>query len=525
MTQNKLRTIGRILKEEESRFIGYPEIEKKSRDLGFGMTVRTLRFYVDEGILPPPKKVGKTPVYEEEWILNILLSIHLMKTRFARGLTDIRAVLGLLQEDPAHLADKLSVLYEECSKDGGLKPVERQALIDAFFDLLAGRLGVARQPSQLRLCDLVDAIRTAGRWDGETWSPPPRAAILASQGTEQGAEVSEPGAAASRGPAARDAAGPEHPAAGAGAAPRAAGPRAAPLLSVQPALEPPRALLVSSREPTTPSPPPPAGAVTVERARALEEMFIGRFEQGFERMGRVLCPLDGKGYKSGPRERSLLKRDRAGEIVDVMKRHRVFDRALLDIIPLDETREFQVFQRGLFGRGDLKVVVSALSLSPLEAFVRQRWAAAPLGPLEIERALDGLPLRDDVFHFVGILSTVGWSLEARDRVPVRRNLLVCLLESGGGSAWRRYLLADPRWGGVERVFDPETDREKVDRARDFMREQLKPKGEFLILSNLMEDLDLPSECIRTALDEVLGEDSELALQVSGGREIVKRRRL
>lgn len=524
MSQNKLRSIGRILKEEESRFIGYPEIEKKSRDLGFGMTVRTLRFYVDEGILPPPKKVGKTPVYEEEWILNVLLSIHLMKTRFARSLTDIRATLSLLQEDPAHLADKLSVLYEECSKDGALKPIERQGLIDAFFDLVTGRLGPARQASQVRLCDLVDAIKGAGRWDGEAWSPPPREAILALQGPV----VTPPPASPTSSPASE---GPGESAVSAtsraktdganlGGPPQTGYTAGA---ATPPALDPPttRPSILVREAPAS----APAGAVSVERARALEEMFIGRFEQGFERLGRVLCPLDGKGYKASARERSLLKRDRAGEIVDIMKRHRVFDRALLDMIPLDETREFQVFQRGLFGRGDLKVVVSALSLSPLDTFVRQRWASTPLGPLEVERALDGLPLRDDVFHYVGLLSTCGWSDEARERVPVRRNLLVCLIESAGSSAWRRQLVADPRWGGVERVFDPETDREKIDRARDFMREHLKPKGEFLILTNLVEDLDLPTDCIRTALDELLAEDLELQIAVSSGREIVKRRRL
>lgn len=513
MSQNKLRSIGRILKDEESRFIGYPEIEKKSRDLGFGMTVRTLRFYVDEGILPPPKKVGKTPVYEEEWILNVLLSIHLMKTRFARSLTDIRATLNLLQEDPAHLADKLSVLYEECSKDGALKPIERQGLIDGFFDLVTGRNGPTRQASQVRLCDLVDAIKTAGRWDGEAWSPPSREAILSRQG---------PVVAPTPAPSPNAAEVPEESAVSATSLPerRAKTDTAAtPPVALDPPTTRPSILVREAPAPT------PAGAVSVERARALEEMFIGRFEQGFERLGRVLCPLDNKGYKASARERSLLKRDRAGEIVDIMKRHRVFDRALLDMIPLDETREFQVFQRGLFGRGDLKVVVSALSLSPLDSFVRQRWAATPLGSLEVERALDGLPLRDDVFHYVGLLSTCGWSDEARERVPVRRNLLVCLIESAGGSAWRRHLVADPRWGGVERVFDPETDREKIDRARDFMREHLKPKGEFLILTNLVEDLDLPTDCIRTALDELLAEDLELQIAVSGGREIVKRRRL
>ena len=90
---SKLKAIGKALKAEESRFIGYTEIERKSKELGFPMTVRTLRFYVDEEILPPPKKVGKTPVYEEEWILNACLAIHLMKTRLSRSLTEIRTIL------------------------------------------------------------------------------------------------------------------------------------------------------------------------------------------------------------------------------------------------------------------------------------------------------------------------------------------------------------------------------------------------------------------------------------------------
>jgi hypothetical protein len=72
-------------------------------------------------------------------------------------------VLGRLQEDPAFLADKLSVLYEEHAREGGgLEPVQRQGLIDAFFDLLVGRLGPPRQASEVRLCELVDTIKTRG---------------------------------------------------------------------------------------------------------------------------------------------------------------------------------------------------------------------------------------------------------------------------------------------------------------------------------------------------------------------------
>jgi DNA-binding transcriptional MerR regulator len=516
----KLRAIGRRLKDEESRFIGYAEIEQKSRELGFGMTVRTLRFYVDEGILPPPKKVGKTPVYEEDWILNVLLAIHLMKTRLNRSLTEVRSVIERLREEPAHLADKLAALYEESAKEtkdagegSALAPVQRQALVDAFFGLLLGRIGQARQASEVRLVELIDCFRSGPA--GEQYAPPTPAAIIASQQT--GAPII-----------------PQLP-----ELPAAPAPMPTPIVAAVPAAAPapePIDLAVAARmvpaaRPALVAPEPelssqaPQGAVTVERARAIEETFVARFEANFERMGRVLCPLDQKAYKAGPRERSLLKRDRAGEVVDLMKRHRVFDRSLLDVIPLDATREFQVFQRGLFGRGDLKVVVTAMCLSPLDQLVRRRWADAPLGPLDVERAIEGIPLKDDVFHYVGLLSTVGWTPECKDRLPTGRNLLVSLIESAGGTAWRRHLMPDPRWGGVERVFDPETDREKVERVRDHMREHLKPKGEFLIISNLVDDLDLAPECVRAALDEVMAEDPELTIAVTGGREIVKRRRL
>lgn len=503
MSHAKLRAIGQALQEEESRFIGYPEIERKSKDLGFGMTVRTLRFYVDEGILPPPRKVGKTPVYEEEWILNVLLTIHLMKTRLNRSLTEVRTILGRLQEDPAHLADKLSALYEEWVKSEALKPLERQALVDACFDLLTGRQGEGRQASELRLAELVDVVQKGGRWEGEQYTPPAWETILASQGAASLA--------------------PGSPAAPAGASPppteTSATPLAAPALPAEP------------RE-TAPAPgarPPgthlPVGATTPERARACEELFVQRFEASLEVLGRVHCPLDGKAYKAGARERTVLRRDCSGRVVELMKRHRVYDRSLLDVIPLNESREVLVHQRGLFGRGDLRVVVAALCLSPLEQFVQARWAREPLDPLELERALDGLSPKDDVFYYVGLLSTVGWSAEARDKLPTRKNVLTCLVEPVGGSAWRRHRALDPRWAGVERVFDPETDQEKIDRVRGYMEEHLRPKGEFLIIKDLEEDHDVGPDVVAAALEELLGDDPQLEITESGGRKIIKRRRL
>lgn len=130
-----------------------------------------------------------------------------------------------------------------------------------------------------------------------------------------------------------------------------------------------------------------------------------------------------------------------------------------------------------------------------------------------------------MFHYLGVLSTVGWTEAAVEQIPARRNLLVCLVEARDDGAWKVHRMPDERWGGVEAVFDPETDEEKVDRVRLFMESHLRPKGEFLIIRNLCDDLDVPRGVVQTAIDELVAEDGELAVKTAGGREIIKRSRL
>ena len=81
----KVRQIGELLRAEESQFVDFSTISQRSGELGFHTSVRTLRFYVNEGILPSPRRQRTTPVYPEREILNLLLAIHLMKTRFHRS--------------------------------------------------------------------------------------------------------------------------------------------------------------------------------------------------------------------------------------------------------------------------------------------------------------------------------------------------------------------------------------------------------------------------------------------------------
>lgn len=179
----KFRAFAEKLRSEAEKFADYKTIERKTTELGFPTSVRTLRFYVSEGVLPAPRKHGKASVYPEEWILNTLLAIHLMKTRFSRGLAEIKAILQGLSEDPEVLADKLTELYDLCYDDGSqrLSSAEQKWIVERFFGALSGRQplegrprGQGAQPGEVLLTDLFKALddRTeADIADGERQPP------------------------------------------------------------------------------------------------------------------------------------------------------------------------------------------------------------------------------------------------------------------------------------------------------------------------------------------------------------------
>ena len=69
------------------------ELAKKA-----GVSVRTIRFYIDEGLLPPPPTQGRYASYSDEYLERLEL-IRLLKERFL-PLKEIRVRLnGLSQED------------------------------------------------------------------------------------------------------------------------------------------------------------------------------------------------------------------------------------------------------------------------------------------------------------------------------------------------------------------------------------------------------------------------------------------
>ncbi|HVY61712.1 MAG TPA: MerR family transcriptional regulator [Planctomycetota bacterium] len=427
--------MGRRIRAEEARYLDYREIEERSRDLGFPTSERTLRFYVTEGVLPPPprRRGGKTPVYEEDWILEVLLKIHIMKTRQGMSLAAIREAL----------------------RDGG-----------------------ATMPDDM--LEEGSGLRAPDSATGDPATPAP----------------AEPSASS----------------------------------TPEPETPMPQASLPEPSQPFTAKVTPlslPEGAVLLEKARALEELFIGRFDEAMGEIQRVPHPIEQQLYPAGARDRIHLKRTRSDEVIDLMKRHRVFERELLEALPLDEVSEYRVFTRSLFGKKEVRVVLAACCVSPIEDFITRKCSLAQAGPRELERALNAVGPREDAFYYMGILSTTGWEKGVERWIPARPNLLVALVENRGGTEWGVKQHEDERWGGLGRLFDPESEREKVERVKRRLEThpELSLRGGHVIVKNLRADLQVNEVVLSAAIREVLARDRDLSLMEVGGKEILKRRRL
>jgi DNA-binding transcriptional MerR regulator len=536
----RLREFGARLRDEEARFLDYRAIEEKTRELGFATSERTLRFYVTEGVLPPPaRRGGRTPVYEEDWILNVLLALHVMKTRLGRSLAEAREVLRNLREDPTALADKLSVLYEDYVR-GEARPASSSRLVDAFFARLAGGDGrAAAQPSEVSILDLVRAIEKEGGERAVSNEVPKPAEPKKPEAPKPAEAAPDAEARAHDREAVERRPKPEgeellreegyqvDKVLGLGAMGDVfqgtyVGPDAEPAAPSAPE-KPPAAPVAARVTPVS----LPEGAVLVDKAKALEELFIGRFDESLAELRRVPHPIEQQLYPAGARDRIHLKRTRADEVIDLMKRHRIYERELLEALPLDEISEYRMFTRSIFGKKDVRVVLAACCVSPLEDFIVKKCSTRRGGPSELDRVLDAVGPREGVFYYIGVLSTTGWQPGIERHIPAAQNVLCALVENRGGTGWHLRFHEDDRWGGLARLFDPESEREKVERVRRALatHPELMLRGGHVILKNLRADLGVPEPILAQAVREVLASDEDLSLLEVGGKEILKRRRL
>ena len=98
-----------------------------------GVSVRTIRFYINEGLLPPPQAQGRYSVYSEDYLERLEL-IRLLKDKFLplkeirarlEGLSqaEVRAALALEREQEAQ-ADRLFESKTAAESPGGTKALD-----------------------------------------------------------------------------------------------------------------------------------------------------------------------------------------------------------------------------------------------------------------------------------------------------------------------------------------------------------------------------------------------------------------
>ncbi|HUY99339.1 MAG TPA: MerR family transcriptional regulator [Thermomicrobiaceae bacterium] len=137
--------------------------------------VRTVRYYIAEGLLPGPGTRGKTASYGEE---------HLLRLRLARRLAERRVPLAEIRERIRWLSleELRELLREEDRRADELRSAEQTQSPRAYVSALLEQARAGRPPVQPEIQPLATLI-----------SPPPPAHSAAAPSAPPAPAASEPG--------------------------------------------------------------------------------------------------------------------------------------------------------------------------------------------------------------------------------------------------------------------------------------------------------------------------------------------
>ena len=265
------------------------------------------------------------------------------------------------------------------------------------------------------------------------------------------------------------------------------------------------------------------------RAKELENIFITRFQTNFKEFrnfGRIFHPLEGKVYPAANSDKEGIQSNKNLRVIQLMKQHKIFDRSVLDEMPVNQVSRFEIQARSFLGKKNLKIVVAAICLNPLEALV----CGAPskkLGLINVEQAIKSIVKETGVFYYLGIASTSGWEGAIREQIPKGMNWLVGIVENLGSTEWNMFFPDRDNWNNMENIYDPETEGEKIARCKSFLlnHRELQLRGGHLTLDELPRELNVPDYLLVSAIEELLAEDKQLEVKEVSGRKILKRQRI
>ena len=103
-----------------------------------GISVRTVRFYITQGLIPGPRARGKSATYDEE---------HLLRLRLVRRLSEQRVPLAEIRERVSglSLAAIRSLLQEEDRRDAELRRADKNLSPKEYISDLLNRARATRR--------------------------------------------------------------------------------------------------------------------------------------------------------------------------------------------------------------------------------------------------------------------------------------------------------------------------------------------------------------------------------------------
>ena len=122
-----------------------------------GVSVRTIRFYISEGLLPPPQARGRYSVYDEEYLTRIEL-IKLLKNAYLPLKEIKRMVESLSKEEIESMLDKLSEPKPASPPISPLAPTPAGGITPGILGATPGSLGVTPNSQMVRESGLPEAL-------------------------------------------------------------------------------------------------------------------------------------------------------------------------------------------------------------------------------------------------------------------------------------------------------------------------------------------------------------------------------
>ncbi len=208
----------------------------------------------------------------------------------------------------------------------------------------------------------------------------------------------------------------------------------------------------------------------------------------------------------------------------LLAENRTYDRERLKHLPANRRLALYGFEkRFIFGRRRTGVAIAS-TISPLPALVGKPEEVGPaIGLGELHDHVHKLVGEANMPHVIGVCSTTGFTpqaLEAKFNIP---KVSVVLIEPDGQGGWRVQAAGDAVDARLVKLFDPEKESDKVDRAREMIESYSADllTGS-LSASAVAKQANLPEHLVRMSFRQLANSDAELRLVERDGQFLMYR---